>query len=458
MESLTHTAVPRADALTNLGWQEFPFVPTLPQLAALDAPNGQKEIVIGASALYMLDTSSTATPDGIQVVARTNGGTGRWLLLNFELGLDMPFKGKYYIDPSSANVETGSEASPFRSLFNAQVAVAALGLASASYIVASGAALSESIVLPAIGNWEIRGAQPNARPTLTGTVTTASGPTQASYSFTDINITGNVLLTTSCASGTFFTLTRSNVTGNVALSATGSGFWWPQFDGGGSLFSFFAFGGGVSGTTSVVGGILASGYYFGGLVTLNSVSFFKDCTHAGDINAGAGGNISLANSGFIGLRAITGTAGAVGLLTDALTESNMASSGATLSNVVWTSAGRQSRRGTVSGNVGTTNITNAHMPAGMYEIVATGEVLTTGGGGASGSLAISVSYTDFSGSVATEALTSFVLSATAAVGTKTRGALAFSHKGGAVISYVGTGISAAGAFTANLGVTLRRLE
>lgn len=378
-------------------------------------------------------------------------------------GSAVPFRARYFVDPAFSGAHTGSAANPFASVTSAIAAAVALALSSAIFVLPGGATTTENVTFPATGgDWEIQGSTSGIfRPTISGNVVCNSTP-QSGFVLRDVNVSGNISGLSAAAGGCFLTLINSDIGGTVTLTRSGALGWFFQCDGRANLFSFFGFGGGVSGAISVDGQSLTWAYRIGSTLSFTSISASVNCTHLGDISIGSGGSLRLFGAGFVGARTITGTAGAVNVQMDEATETGFAgtgSSGLVLVNVNLTTVGRQSKRLTVTGNAGANALTPVQMPTGQYEIVATAELLAAG---TAGTMGVNVVYTDFSGTVVTEALTSggspMGLSVTGTVGSKARGALLFSHKGGAAISFTVTGVTTAGSFSANTCVTVRRLE
>jgi hypothetical protein len=360
-----------------------------------------------------------------------------------------PLRGTYYVDPLFAGVQTGSESNPFTTIAAAFAAAAAQGLTRGIVFLAPGATCVENVVFPAVGDWEIASLLSYGvfSATINGTVD-SSCSASSRRTLNAVNVLGNITGNCSAGSHRFSVLNGGNCQGTITLTASGAGVnrlgtGSPvnEFSGNAYMQNF------LTGNVSVAGSFTGSSCVFGpGSLTVTQTSSFVDCllppttilngTGAlfymqGCANAQGGPlTFSVLGGGFLQLQC------------DGTTLEEFARVSTILSGdvrLVNSFLGGRSSTTTQVTNVGVTGILG-RLPAGLQEAQACLTLLTNTGGVTAGNAVLNAVYTDATGTLVTEPVTT-ALNVGGAVGSKARGSLQFSQDGSATVSWSVTGIT-----------------
>jgi hypothetical protein len=371
--------------------------------------------------------------------------------------LGTPFRGTFYVDPLFSGVHLGSASNPFASVTAAFAFAVAQGLTSGIIFMAPGANSTENPVFPNGGTWEIACVDDglDGGATITGNVD-VSTVLFAERFFRSITISGNISGTV-VASSSYCVLLGSEVTGNVSLTTTGTAHWDflaqanvpPRNN---------ASGGGVAGTTSVVGSCDATGFAFIGLVTLSLGSTFNYCTTNSGITSTSATPITLRffDCDWAGGKTYTAGAGALTLQLDGVSGTLLFAQGMiTVGTVITQTLQAQLPVvTTIVNNVGTTALNFSRAPAGLYAATSSLELLAAG---TAGTAQVNVTYTDMTGTLQTKAVGGGLL-VTGALGTEVTGQLIFHHNGATAISYSVTGVVTPGPLSISLAVAVARRD
>jgi hypothetical protein len=382
---------------------------------------------------------------------------------NTPAGPTQPFRGTYYIDPTFAGTtSTGSEQNPFKTTAAAWAFALTAGVTSGILFLAPGTTLVENPVFPLTGDWEIAcQMKPGLfTATITGTVTVSSSAS-ARRTLTSIavtNLTGNssagtlrVILTSGVSISGTTTLTVSGA-GAVRL---GTGSPVQDFSGFGYLQNF------LTGAVSIAGTFDGSNCIFStSLSVAVSTCSFQDClmppvttlTGAATIDMWLF-NCSNSIGGPLGFGASGG--GQLRLRCDGVTINEFArvSIVPTGNVALFAANGGRSFGGNLTTNSGP-NAIFSRLPSGLQvaEAVLT---LLANGGTATGNAVLNVVYTDMTGTVVTEPVTS-ALNVAGALGSKGRGVLPFAQNGAAGVSWTVTGITVATGLSYRVDVAVRQ--
>ncbi len=200
---------------------------------------------------------------------------------------------------------------------------------------------------------------------------------------------------------------------------------------------------------SVAGAIFANKWTFNSTVAYTSGTIIDNCFFA---NGTVGGNTSLklSDCSFNVATTITDSTCTI----DGATLANLMGVGLTLAGAATVRSANANGSATqvVANNVAA--LTIATPPLGLYEAVATLDLVTAG---TLGLAVLNIIYTDLNGTRITAAVTG-TLDITSAIGTEARGSFVFRHKGGATIQYSVTGIVTPGALSLNLAVAVTRRD
>lgn len=377
-------------------------------------------------------------------------------------GVEQPFRGTFFVDPLFTGVQTGSMANPFTTIAAAFAAGAAQALTRGIITLAPGANCIENVVFPLTGDWEIACSLKLgvSDTTITGNVDISSTAT-ARRSLTCLSVTGN--LTGNCSAGTLRSLlTAASIAGTTTLTVTGAGVHRLTTAGVSSDFSGvlggFAF---LSGAVSVAGTVQAYNCQFGAslAISLGPNHSFVNCALPPVITTSLASTATLyffyCNNTLAGPIAVTALTGICLLRPDFATVSDTFQRiGLVLTgNVQLKSLAGASATSTSATNVGTAPL-GAIVPAGLQVIEACLTLLANGGT-AVGLATLNVVYTDATGVLVTEAVTT-ALNVAGAVGSKARGSLPFTQNGGSVVSYNVTGITVATGLSYRIDVAIRQ--
>lgn len=366
--------------------------------------------------------------------------------------LARPFRGEYYVDPAApVSFRNGSQAFPFASVADAFSAAAVAGYSGAVIWLPAKAALLESIAFPNGGDWEI--AVPgNARASITGNMS-CSSVAQTVCRLTNIVLSGSLSGVANSGGGNFLYVTNSLISGAVNMTGSGPGYWFVVCDG--YVTTFFSFGGAFQSTCNVAGGILAKNWSFAGAVDVTSTCGMDGCRVPASFKVGAVG-AEFTNCITAGAMVITGTGASV-VLMDGYTYRYALQNGLTFNGcVLKTNAANASAQKLVSANVPIASFTGSGglAPKGLYEVIATQELMAPGIAGAS---SVNIHYVDMRGVAQVVTITP-PLPVAVAGAPAVQGAFYFSHNGSAPINYSVSGITTPGTLSIDLNVAIRRVN
>jgi len=369
-----------------------------------------------------------------------------------------PFLGTYHVDPTFTGTQTGSESNPFTS-YAAAFAFAATALVANGIIYqAPGTNAVENVVFPTTGEWELS-AQPGQAALTTGITGNVdiSATASARRALTNLRITGNI--TGNCSVGTQRILcSGTSTTGTTTLTQTGAGI---QRLATRSGTSAAAAGGNVqscifAGATSIAGVFWGSDAIFSTSLSVTATSSFSFCDMPPITSSTGAVALFMTNcsNAIGGPLAFNATSGTLVLKPDYATLSELQRVGTTFTGAVsLKSLINNSSRSVQVGAVGVTPL-SAILPAGLmvYEACLT---LLANGGTATGNAVLNAVYTDATGTLVTEAVTT-ALNVAGALGSKARGVLPVTQNGGSAPSFSVTGITVALGLSYQVDVSIRQ--
>lgn len=374
-----------------------------------------------------------------------------------------PLKGLVNVDPTFAGgSSTGSESKPFTTIAAAFAALTGAGYTRGKVVLCPGANCVENVTYPASGDWEI--ASPMVygvfAATITGNVDASCAASRRAV-LNSVSVTGN--LTGNCAGGfqRVLVLNGSSIGGTITLTQSGSGSnrlitgsVVNEFSGAGSLQNF------LTGAVSVAGQFTGSSCIFGTSLTVTTTSSFVDCLMPPTTTFNGAGGASFYLQGCAntvgGSLAFTVTGGgSLTLQCDGTTLEEFTRVGLNITGTVLMQSfmGGRSSTTTQTTNVGVTPLLGK-LPAGL-QVVDACLTLLANGGATAGNAVLNVTYTDATGTLVTEAVTT-TLNVAGAVGSKARGTLPFSQNGATTPSFSVTGITNATALSYKCDVAMRQ--
>lgn len=371
-----------------------------------------------------------------------------------------PFQGTYYVNAAFAGTHTGSQSNPFVSVAAAYAFAALMGITRTIVYLPPGATHVENVTMPTTGEHEIA-----AQPALGGVGNVIlqgnvdmSCTASARRSLTNLAVVGN--LTGNCSAGTQrIMLTSAQVSGTTTLTTTGAGVQRLSTRGG----VWDAPAGGNAGGCGLTGAVTISGTFwganciFGTSIAVTATSSFSGCDLPPLITTTGAVALFLTDCSNTvgGPLAFTAASGNCQLRPDFATLSELQRVGTTLTGTVSIAGliGRSQRVAQIT-NVGVT-VLSARVPAGLMVIECCLTLLANAGATA-GNAVLNVVYTDATGTLVTEQVTTAALNVAGAVGSKARGALQFTHNGSGAVSYSVTGITNATALSYQCDVAIRQ--
>jgi len=359
-----------------------------------------------------------------------------------------PLRGTYYVDPLFVGVETGSESNPFTTIAEAFADAAAKGLTRGIVFLAPGATCVEDVTFPLTGDWEISSLLSYGvfSATIQGNVV-SNATASARRIINSVNVTGNLSGNCSAGSHRVTILNGASIQGTTTLTQTGAGVnrlgtGSPvnEFSGNAFMQNF------LTGNVSVAGSFSGSSCVFGpGSLTVTQTSSFVDCLMPPTTTLNGTGALfymqGCANSQGGPLTFAVLGGGFLQMQMDGTTLEEFARVSLVLSGDVRIAnsflGGRSSTTTQVT-NVGVTPILG-RLPAGLQEAQACLTLLANGGT-ATGNAVVNAVYTDATGALVTEPITT-ALNVAGAIGSKARGTLPFSQDGSGTVSWSVTGIT-----------------
>lgn len=368
------------------------------------------------------------------------------------------FRATYNVDPTFTGSQAGSESNPFTSIAACFAAALALGITNGIIYLAPGANTVESVTFPATGDWEIaaRSALGDATTFITGNVV-CSSTASARRGLTNINITGT--LTGNCSAGTQRILcTGTNITGATTLTQSGAGIQRlssrsgtnATVAGGNVEACFFV------GAVSIAGTFWGSDAIFNTSLAVTATSSLSFCDLPPVVSSTGAVDIVMTNcsNAIGGSVAFTATSGTMRLRPDFATLSELQRIGTLLTGAVSIkSLIGASIASLQNNNVGSTPL-GGILPPGL-QVAEACLTLIANGGTATGNAVINVIYTDATGALVTEPVTT-ALNVAGALGSKARGTLPFSQNGATAVSFSVTGVTNAAGLSIEVDLAVRQ--
>jgi hypothetical protein len=371
-----------------------------------------------------------------------------------------PFRGTYYVNPLFVGTQTGSSSNPFTTVAAAFAFAAGQGLVNGVIYLPPGVTVTENITFPTGGgSWDITALEAfgTFSTTLTGTVdlsnTGAASSGLTEFSLNNLDIENNVSGVFSGGPGAFAYCRINNtfVNGTVTLTTTGAGGLWAA--------EVFGPGGGEDGIT---GALAVTGFLLGvradlqGPVSFSATTNFDNCTLSGGsiTSHGAGAvGVGIRDCTINALTAFTAASGSMSVGVDGVSARGFLTTGATAgANVSFSTAlGNAPAHLVIANNLAGGGLGQQY-PAGLVVVEACQTLLAAG---TNGSAVINVTYTDLTGTLVTEAVTT-ALNITSAVGTKARGTLPIQQNGATAPTWSVTGIVTPGALSLAVAINARQ--
>lgn len=377
-------------------------------------------------------------------------------------GPTQPFRATFYVDPLFTGIHTGSQQNPFQTAAAAFAAGAAQGLTRGILYLPPGASLVENVVFPTTGEWEIA-ANP-ALGSITNVIITGNVDISSTASrraaLTQLQVNGNI--TGNCSAGTQrILLTACTVTGSVTLTQTGLGI--NRLATGSVVNEFTGFGfdqNQLVGAVTIAGTFAGSSCIFNTSLSVTQTSSFEDCLMPPTTTLAGAGTIDMwcfGCSNTVGgpLTFVATGGGQLRLRCDGVTLNEWArvSLVPTGNVAIFAANGGRSFVGNQVTNVGVTPILG-RLPAGL-QVMEACLTLLANGGTATGNAVLNAVYTDATGTLVTEPVTT-ALNVAGALGSKARGVLPISQDGSAAVSWSVTGITNATGLSYQVAVACRQ--
>jgi hypothetical protein len=373
-----------------------------------------------------------------------------------------PLKGVYWVNPLFAGTQLGSQSNPFTSIAACFAAAVTAGFAHGIIYLCPGCNTTENVTFPLTGEWEIAGTLSYGvfQCVITGNVTISSSAS-ARRVLRSLQVTGN--LSGNCSAGfqRVAILDGASINGTTTLTATGSGTnrlitGSPvnEFSGAASLQNF------LTGAVTITGQFTGSSCVFGTSLGVTQTSSFVDCLMPPTTNFNTASGIAIymqgcANTvgGSLAFNVVGG--GFINLQCDGTTLEEFGRVGINVSGDIRMQSfmGGRSSTSTQVTNTGP-NALISKLPAGL-QVVDACLTLLANGGTATGNAVLSVTYTDATGTVVTEAVTT-ALNVAGALGSKARGSLQISQNGATAITFSVAGITVATGLSYKCDVAIRQ--
>jgi hypothetical protein len=368
-----------------------------------------------------------------------------------------PFIGRFFVSPSFAGTSTGSSANPFKTIAAAFAAAATQGLV-AGIIYLSAETFTENVVFPPAGGaWSLQAIEEfgTFATTLTGTVTldNNASTTFTEFSLNDLDIENTVTGVYSGGAGTdcVFRINNSFVDAAVTFTSTGGGRLICEVLGEG----LWGFEDGINGALSVQGQLWTDGATIVGPVTFQGVSFaFSSRFDGGQFTSNGIAALQMMNCQINHAPTnFTAATGNLNVSTDPITTFSLLSVGCTIgANVALkTQTVNATGKATIAGNVAG-QVLGARFPSSTAVVEGCQTLLVAGTLGAA---VLNVTYTDLTGALVTEAVTT-ALNIASAVGTKARGTLPIQQNGTTALTWSVTGIVTPGPLSLAVGINYRQ--
>jgi hypothetical protein len=396
----------------------------------------------------------------------------------------VPLRGVYYVDPTFAGTQLGSQSNPFTSITAAIAAAATAGFANFTVYLCPGCNTTENVVLPNTGEVNIVGLTSPGNLSsciITGNVTIPATASARRW-LQDVLITGNVSGNTSAGTHRI-TFERVQVTGSTTLTISGAGTVRLGCLGGvaGTLvgisnmaYTFF------TGAVAVQGTVWGSFALFQSTLSCSGRCSYFNCQMSGNITMTAdvaddnqlvldtciatniainisqsvGGRLALLSATDCSLDNSTVNFSGIGINVwslDAATANSLVQHGATMTGTVPNGPGTMARARLTARttNLGPTALAQK-CPIPQMRVNATLTLVTPG---TAGNAVLNIIYTDSLGTARTKAVTP-ALNIAGLAGDEVQGQFIFTQDGTAAFSYSVTGIVTPGALSYNLAISL----
>ncbi len=355
--------------------------------------------------------------------------------------MEPPFVATYYVDPSFTGTSSGSSDSPFTTIAAAFAYALSLALTGAVIFIPPNGTVTENVVFPTSGDWEIASQGTSRTSTLSGTVSCSSSSTPIRARLTNLTVTGAVTGDAGDAFNAFLVLSNSDVNSTVTLTASGAGFWTLQCIG--RCTDQNSLGGYILGATSVVGTIHANNWSFLGALaySVNATRFYTCRIATGTITVTGATATEFSDCTFTKPLTITGSAPLSPVSMDGASLASAMSVGLTLAGTAkLRSLNANAAASTVLANNASPTVFTGKAPPGLYEAVASLDLLAPG---TLGTAIVNVIYTNLSGVLTTAPVASIDI--TGASGSEAGAVRTFQHNGATDIKYSVSGIMTPGA-------------
>lgn len=404
---------------------------------------------------------------GMLVTVQNTGATyqlvGGITNANWQLFIGQaPFRGTYHVDPAFTGIQLGSESNPFTSIAATFAFAVTAAVANGIIFLAPGTNTTENVTFPLTGDWEIA-AQPgqaSLTTSITGNVD-CSASASCRRAFTNIRVIGNI--TGNCSAGTQRILFAGAIVNALTLTVSGGGV---QRVASRSGTSAAAVGGNIQsciflGAVSIAGTYWGSDAIFNVSLTVSTASSFSFCDMPPTTTTNGAAQVDMfmtnCSNAVGGSLAFTASSGSMRIRADAATLSEFYRVGLVLTGTVSTLGllGQGASRVVQVTNVPSTQLCGV-TPASLMVIDACLTLLTNAGATA-GNAVLNVIYTDMTGTLVTEPVTT-TLNVAGAVGSKARGSLQISQNGATPVSFSVTGITNATSLTYECDVAGRQVS
>lgn len=360
-----------------------------------------------------------------------------------------PFRGTWFVDPTFAGKQLGSEVNPFTTIAAAFAAAAIIGSIGGVVELPPGSTITENVTFPLTGEWELRSRArytPATVSILAGTIDLSTSAT-ARRALSNIQVTGAVS-GNAVGSASRLLLTNCILDSTLTLTATGAAFWRVGLAGSVNDGGQVGFAGAISGATSIAGGLYATNFLLSGAVTFSQPSVLSGTNmNPGTLvsNATGSNTLILYDCSFSGGASFTASSGTLAVFIDGASAANLLPENATAGAGVTfrTLRGNGSTRATPAGNFGPVSL--GRFPSNQVVINVSFTVLAVG---TTAVLQAAVTYTDMTGALVTQNIGGTLnAGAGAAVGDKLSASISFSQNGATAMTVQVTGVTTAGALS-----------
>lgn len=400
---------------------------------------------------------------GMQVTLQDTGVTyqlvGGIANANYQAGggAPQPFKVSFWVNPAFTGVQTGSSSNPYTTIAACFAAAVALGLAAAVINLPPRATITENVVFPSGGFWDIQGVQTtiaSAGSVINGTIDITNAGSVAVRTLTNLTVTGAITGSRG-ASNAYLVLRNALTQGPITLTTSVANGWVLECVGG-AMKGVNALGGACTGNVAIQGAVKATQWAFVGSVSFSATTEFDSCDfNAPGIFSTAAVSTTATFTGscsFAGGQAITASSGALECRFDSESARAIFVVGsARTGSITFSTLNSQcAARTTRAADVGPTAFGGTFAESLMVCEAA----LTLLVPGTLGNAVLNVIYTDLNGVVQTKPVTT-LLNVAGAAGDMASGSFVFSQSGATQVAYSISGITTPGALSYKADVAVR---